>query len=81
MERRLGRRAANYLERSSLSRRELEVLALVSRGRSNRDIGRELFLSPRTVEMYVSNILTKLNCASRAEAAHRAHELQLLSPG
>jgi hypothetical protein len=38
-------------------------------------------LSPRTVEMYVGNILAKLNCASRAEATHRAHELRLLPSG
>ncbi len=78
VERRLGRRAAGYLKRASLSRRELEVLRLIGAGRTNREIARELFLSPRTVEMYVGNILAKLNCASRAEAIHRAHELRLL---
>lgn len=81
VERRLGRRAAGYLERASLSRRELEVLRLIAAGRTNREIARELFLSPRTVEMYVGNILAKLNCASRAEATHRAHELRLLPSG
>jgi DNA-binding NarL/FixJ family response regulator len=76
--RHLGRRAAGHLERAGLSRRELEVLRLVSRGRTNREIGHELFLSPRTVEMHVSNILAKLNCSSRAEATHRAGKLHLL---
>ena len=79
VERRLGRRAAGYLERAGLSRREHEVLRLISLGRTNREIARELFLSPRTIEMYVGNILTKLSCSSRAEATHRAHELQLLA--
>ena len=79
VERRLGRRAAGYLERAGLSRREHEVLRLISLGRTNREIGHELFLSPRTIEMYVGNILTKLSCSSRAEATHRAHELQLLA--
>ena len=81
VERRLGRRAAGYLERGGLSRRELEVLRQVSVGRTNREIGRELFLSPRTVEMYVGNILTKLDCSSRTEATHKARELQLLPLG
>lgn len=79
VERRLGRRAAGYLDRAGLSRRELDVLRLISVGRTNREIGRELFLSPRTVEMYVGNILSKLNCVSRTEATHRAHELRLLA--
>ncbi len=79
VERRLGRRAARYLERGGLSRRELEVLRLISLGRTNREIGHELFLSPRTIEMYVGNILSKLSCSSRAEATHRAHEMQLLA--
>lgn len=79
VERRLGRRAAGYLERGGLSRRELEVLRLIGLGRTNREIGHELFLSPRTIEMYVGNILAKLNCSSRAEATHRAHELRLLA--
>lgn len=78
LERRLGRRAVGYLDRAGLSRRELQVLRLVSVGRTNRAIGRELFLSPRTVEMYVSNIFAKLESASRAEAIHRAHELRPL---
>ena len=38
-----------------------------------------LYLSLRTVEMYVSNVLAKLNAATRAEAAHKAHEQRLLS--
>lgn len=81
VERRLGRRAAGQLQRAGLSRREMEVLRLISLGRTNREIGQELFLSPRTVEMYVSNILTKLGCSSRAQATHRAHELRLLPQG
>ncbi|MFN0070438.1 MAG: helix-turn-helix transcriptional regulator [Chloroflexota bacterium] len=76
---RLGRRAANYLKRGGLSSRELEVLRLVCQGRTSKEIATALFLSPRTVEMYVSNILGKLNCSTRAEATHRAHELGLLS--
>ena len=78
VERRLGRRAAGELEHAGLSRREVEVLRLVSVGRTNREIARELFLSPRTVDMHVRNVLTKLDCRSRTEATRRAAELGLL---
>jgi DNA-binding CsgD family transcriptional regulator len=66
-------------EDSGLTRRELEVVRLISVGRSNRDVAQELFLSPRTVDMHVRHILRKLDCHSRGEAAHRAHELGLLA--
>jgi DNA-binding CsgD family transcriptional regulator len=78
VERRLGRRAAGELEHAGLSRREVEVLRLVSVGRTNREIAQALFLSPRTVDMHVRNILTKLDCRSRTEATRRAVELGLL---
>lgn len=75
---RLGKRAAAGAAESQLTRRELEVLRHVSVGRTNREIAQELFLSPRTVDMHVRNILRKLDCRSRVEAAHRAGELELL---
>ena len=75
---RLGRRAEADAEGSGLSRRELEVVRLVAVGRTNREIARELYLSPRTVNMHVRNILRRLGCRSRVEAAHRAGELGLL---
>jgi DNA-binding CsgD family transcriptional regulator/tetratricopeptide (TPR) repeat protein len=77
-ERRLGRRSAAQAASGGLSRREVEVVRLVAMGQTNREIARELFLSPRTVEMHVSSILAKLDCRSRAEAARRASELGLL---
>ena len=52
-----------------LTHREVEVLRLVAAGRSNPEIGEELFISPRTVTTHVSNILKKINAANRAEAA------------
>lgn len=76
--RRLGRRAAAVLERGGLSRRELEILRLVAAGGTNREIARDLFLSPRTVDMHVRNILRKLDCRSRADATRKAGELGLL---
>ncbi len=79
LERRLGRRAAAQHAAAGLSRREVEVTRLVALGRTNREIARELFLSPRTVDMHVRNILSKLNCKTRTEAASRAAELGLLT--
>jgi DNA-binding NarL/FixJ family response regulator len=58
---------------SVLTSRETEVLRLVAAGRSNREIGAELFIAPKTVSVHVSNILAKLGAASRTEAAAIAH--------
>ena len=60
-----------------LTRREVEVLALVTAGRSNRQIAQALFISPRTASVHVSNILAKLGVAGRVEAAAIAHRLGL----
>jgi ATP/maltotriose-dependent transcriptional regulator MalT len=77
-DRRLGRRAAAELTAGGLSRRELEIARLVAAGQTNREIARGLFLSPRTVDMHVRNILAKLGCRSRVEATRKAAELGLL---
>jgi ATP/maltotriose-dependent transcriptional regulator MalT len=63
-----------------LTERELEVLRLVAAGRSNREIAGELFISPKTASVHVSNILGKLNVTSRGEAAATAHALHLFDP-
>jgi ATP/maltotriose-dependent transcriptional regulator MalT len=55
-----------------LTRRELEVVALVSAGRSNREIATELVVSEHTVHRHVANILRKLGEPTRAAAAARA---------
>src|SRR6266511_3152143 len=60
-----------------LTRRETEVLALVAQGRSNRQIGQQLFITEKTASLHVSHILTKLGVASRVEAAGVAHRLGL----
>lgn len=52
----------------NLSLREIQVLQLVISGRTNRNIGEELFISERTVDRHVSNIFKKLNVTTRAEA-------------
>jgi DNA-binding CsgD family transcriptional regulator len=60
-----------------LTRREAEVLALVAAGRTNRQIGQELFIAPKTAGVHVSRILAKLGVAGRGEAAAVAHRLGL----
>ena len=64
-------------EQLGLTPREVEVLALVAAGRSNRQIAQALFISPKTVGVHVSNILAKLGAAGRVEAAAIAHRLGL----
>jgi DNA-binding NarL/FixJ family response regulator len=60
-----------------LSDREREVLGLVADGRTNPEIARMLFLSPKTVRNHVSNIFTKLQVADRAHAIARARDAGL----
>lgn len=55
-----------------LSLRETEVLGLVAAGKSNRDIGRELFLSEATVKSHLVHIFTKLGVSSRTSAVAKA---------
>jgi len=52
-----------------LTKREIEVLQVLAKGKSNRDIAEELSISETTVRTHVSNILGKLHLASRTEAA------------
>jgi NarL family two-component system response regulator LiaR len=52
-----------------LTEREVEVLKLVAKGRSNQEIADELVVSERTVGAHVSNILSKLHLANRTQAA------------
>jgi DNA-binding CsgD family transcriptional regulator len=60
-----------------LTQREAEVLALVAEGRTNRQIGQALFITPKTASVHVSRILAKLGVAGRGEAAAIAHRLGL----
>jgi DNA-binding CsgD family transcriptional regulator/tetratricopeptide (TPR) repeat protein len=63
-----------------LTAREIEVLALVAEGRTNRQIADALFISSNTAGVHVSNIIGKLGVASRGEAAAVAYRLGLLGP-
>ncbi|MGW1624057.1 helix-turn-helix transcriptional regulator [Streptomyces sp. NPDC002172] len=68
-------RALDPAESLGLTSRERDVLRLVSAGRTNRQIAEELFISPKTASVHVSNILGKLGVAGRGEAAAVAHRL------
>ena len=63
-----------------LTGRELEVLRLLAAGCGNREIAAELFISPRTASVHVSNILGKLRVASRGEAAASAYRMHIFDP-
>jgi DNA-binding CsgD family transcriptional regulator/tetratricopeptide (TPR) repeat protein len=62
-----------------LSPREAQILKLVARGLSNRDIGQELTISEHTAANHIRNILRKTDCANRTEAASYAHRQGLAS--
>lgn len=66
------------VQSTSLTARELEVLRLVARGMSNRDIAKELFISENTVKNHIRNILEKLQMKSRMEAAMYAVRSKLI---
>ncbi|WP_413761314.1 helix-turn-helix transcriptional regulator [Streptomyces sp. MMBL 11-3] len=71
---------ADPAEALGLTSRERDVLRLVAAGRSNRQIAEELFISPKTASVHVSNILAKLGVAGRGEAAAVAHRMRLFPP-
>ena len=62
-----------------LSQRELEVLALVAAGLTNREIAERLSISPETVKKHTTAIYGKLGVKNRTEAAARARALDLLA--
>ena len=72
-----GRRPPRPATRSACRKRELEVLALIAQGRTNREIGDRLFISQKTVGVHVGNILSKLGVSGRVEAAAVAIRLGL----
>jgi DNA-binding NarL/FixJ family response regulator len=65
-------------EVAALTLRELDVLRLIAEGRTNPEIGKELYMSPKTASVHVSRILAKLDVKTRTEAAGVAHRLGLL---
>lgn len=58
--------------------REYEVLQLISKGLSNKEIASQLFLTESTIKTHVSNLLVKLNAKRRTQAIQVAQELNIL---
>jgi DNA-binding NarL/FixJ family response regulator len=68
-------------ELDELTQREHDVLLRLARGRSNSEIGRELFLSEATVKTHVAHVLRKLALRDRVQAVVYAYETGLIHPG
>jgi DNA-binding CsgD family transcriptional regulator/tetratricopeptide (TPR) repeat protein len=75
----LGTPAPGVALPDGLSPREVQILALVAQGLSNREIGKTLTISEHTVANHVRSILRKTRCANRTEAASYAHRHRLAS--
>jgi DNA-binding CsgD family transcriptional regulator len=73
----LGASAAGAGRELGLTERELEVLALIADGATNRQIGQALFITGKSAGAHVSHILAKLGVTNRAQAAAAAHRLGL----
>jgi DNA-binding NarL/FixJ family response regulator len=73
--------ASRPAELQALSERELDVLMLTARGRSNDEIARELFVSDSTVKTHIGRIFAKLGLRDRAQAVVIAYETGLVQPG
>ena len=76
----LGAPLAAVASPEGLSAREVQILGLVARGLSNREIGEELTISEHTAANHVRSILRKTGCANRTQAASYAHRRGLVRP-
>ncbi len=74
------RRLSDRPAPAGLTKREVEILTLVGQGLTNSQIGERLFISPNTVGVHISNILTKTATTSRLEAAEWGRDHDLLHP-
>jgi DNA-binding NarL/FixJ family response regulator len=77
---RLSRKTTPHLDshEEPLSERELEILRLIGKGESNREIAGTIFLAEGTVKNHVTNILGKLEVRDRTQAAIKAKDLGLI---
>lgn len=76
----LANKLASRIHCSALSRRELDILAHLAAGKSNKLIARDAGIGVGTVKYHINNILSKLNVSSRTEAACVAQQRGLLHP-
>jgi DNA-binding NarL/FixJ family response regulator len=74
----LGAKLASRMSGEALTGREIDVLKLLARGRSNKEIGTDLFISETTVKTHVRSIFSKLNVMSRTEAIAAANKRGLI---
>jgi DNA-binding NarL/FixJ family response regulator len=74
----IGARLAERMTRAELTARELEVLKLIAKGRSNKEIGSALGIAEVTVKLHVGHILTKLKVNDRTQAATTALQRGIL---
>jgi DNA-binding CsgD family transcriptional regulator len=74
----IGASSGSAAPPDQLSAREVQILQLVARGLSNRQIGLELFISEHTAANHIRSILRKTGCANRTEAASYAHRHDLV---
>jgi DNA-binding NarL/FixJ family response regulator len=77
----MGRVRAPEPEQELLSQRELEVLALVAAGNTNKEVAAQLFISEATVKTHLLHIYAKLGVSDRAAAVGEAFNRRLLRPG
>ena len=61
-----------------LNKREYEILQLIAKGMSNKQIAEQLFIALPTVKTHTSNLYSKLDVKSRTQAVHKAQELHLI---
>jgi DNA-binding NarL/FixJ family response regulator len=73
-----GASVPSSLKHTDLTEREIEVLRLIAKGATNREIAEELIISEGTVKTHISNILSRLNLRDRTQAAIYAREQGLL---
>jgi NarL family two-component system response regulator LiaR len=66
------------IQKLGISKREYEVLELVSRGLSNQEIAEKIFVSTSTVKTHVSNLLAKLDASRRTQAIQKAKEWHII---
>ena len=79
IEERVSTLSHQSLERFGLTRREVEILHLVTRGKTNKEIAADLYISPLTVRTHLEHIYQKLGVESRTEAAAFVLSLPQLS--